>query len=331
MRSPASPSPTIASTSRFAPDVAAKSITVAASAADVLARLAAASGSVEQAPLQNGTRVRLAIRGAHVGLNVYPSKGGGAKVVFDRPDAPEADEIAVLLEGAPSAPKARKAASTAIEPVLPEVKAWIGSDESGKGDYFGPLVVAAVALTFDNWRVLQALGVQDSKSLSDARASALASQIRTAFPNKVVVIGNRRYNDLWREMGSVNRLLAWAHARAIEDVIDLAPQATAAVADQFGDESLIRNALMRKGRDLQLVQMHRAERDPAVAAASLLARAEFLRRLDALSRDAGVTLPKGASPAVETVARALVRQRGEDVLHDVAKMHFKTTQRVVGA
>jgi ribonuclease HIII len=213
--------------------------------------------------------------------------------------------------------------------VLPEARAWIGSDESGKGDYFGPLVVAAVALTFDNWRVLQALGVQDSKSLTDARASSLASQIRTAFPNKVVVIGNPRYNDLWQEMGSVNRLLAWAHARAIEDVTDLAPDATAAVADQFGDESLIRNALMRKGRDLQLVQMHRAERDPAVAAASILARAEFLRRLDALSREAGVKLPKGASPAVEAVARALVASRGQGVLRDLAKVHFKTTQRVI--
>jgi len=86
---------------------------------------------------------------------------------------------------------------------------------------------------------------------------------------------------------------------------------------------------MRKGRDLQLVQMHRAERDPAVAAASILARAEFLRRLDALSRDAGVKLPKGASPAVEATARALVASRGRDVLRDVAKVHFKTTQRVI--
>jgi len=309
--------------------VAPKSITVAASAPEVLARLTGASDTIEQSPLQNGTRVRLAIKGASVGLNIYPAKAGGAKVVFDRADTPEADEIAALLGGSPSAPKSKKAASIEIEPVLPDARGWIGSDESGKGDYFGPLVVAAVALTFDNWRALQALGVQDSKSLSDARASSLASQIRTAFPNKVVVIGNRRYNDLWEEMGSVNRLLAWAHARAIEDVTDLAPEATAAVADQFGDESLIRNALMRKGRDLQLVQMHRAERDPAVAAASILARAEFLRRLDALSRDAGVKLPKGASPAVEATARALVASRGRDVLRDVAKVHFKTTQRVI--
>ncbi|MEX0750127.1 MAG: hypothetical protein WD359_04890, partial [Dehalococcoidia bacterium] len=199
--------------------MAAKSITVAATAPDVLTRLAAAADSMEQAPLQNGTRVRLSMKGASVGLNVYPSKDGGAKVVLDPADAPEADAIAALLEGAPSAAKTRKPAGTTIEPVLPEARAWIGSDESGKGDYFGPLVVAAVALTFDNWRVLQALGVQDSKSLSDSRSASLAAQMRTAFPNKVVVVGNRRYNELWEEMGSVNRLLAWAHARALSAVL----------------------------------------------------------------------------------------------------------------
>jgi ribonuclease HIII len=310
--------------------LAAKSITVALDAGAVLSRLTVASDSIEQAPLQNGTRVRLVMHGAAVALNVYPSKGGGTKVVFDRAETPQADEIAALLEGAPSTPRTRKTPSGAVEPLLPDAGSWIGSDESGKGDYFGPLVVAAVALTHENWRVLEALGVMDSKSLTDARAAALAAEIRPAFPNKVVVVGNRRYNELWREMGSVNRLLAWAHARAIEDVIDLAPGATAAVADQFGDESLIRNALMRKGRELRLVQEHRAERDPAVAAASILARAEFLRRLDALSRQSGLKLPKGASPAVETVARALVQRRGADVLQDVAKVHFKTTTRVLG-
>jgi len=309
--------------------LAPKSIAVTASARDVLAQLATRDASLQQSPLQNGTRVRLTLDGVPVSLNVYPGRDGGTKVVFDRPGTREADAVAELLGGVAAPTKKSRAASAAVAPVLAGVASWIGSDESGKGDYFGPLVAAAVAVTADNWRVLDALGVQDSKSLSDARASALALQIRTALPCKVVVIGNRRYNELWEEMGSVNRLLAWAHARAIECVIELAPAATAAVADQFGDESLIRNALMRKGRDLQLVQMPRAERDPAVAAASVLARAEFLRRLDTLSREAGVRLPKGASLAVHTTARALVQQRGADVLRDIAKVHFKTTQQIL--
>jgi ribonuclease HIII len=310
--------------------VAAKSITVARDATSVLDALASyASGALEQSPLQNGTRVRVSTPGGVLGLNVYPSKGGGCKVVFDRPDTPEADEIAALLGGEASTPVARKVAGTTIEPVLEGVECWAGSDESGKGDYFGPLVVAAVVVTRENWRTLEALGVRDSKGLTDTRARSLAGELRDAFPNRVVTILPAAYNRLWEQMGSVNRVLAWAHARAFEDVLEQAPEATSVVADQFGDEQLIRGALFRRGRDVRLVQMHRAERDPAVAAASLLARAEFPRRLEALGRAQGVRLPKGASPAVEAAARTLVAARGPDVLTEVAKRHFKTTQRVL--
>ncbi|MEK7693377.1 MAG: ribonuclease HIII [Chloroflexota bacterium] len=313
--------------------MAPKSITIAAHADRVLAQLdeyATANASIlERLPLQNGARIKLNLTDGSVGLNLYPSKGGGCKIVFDQPASEHADAIAALVSGTPSAVKASKSAGTTIEPVLPDAACWVGSDESGKGDYFGPLVVAAVALTQTNWRVLAELGVQDSKNLTDARASALAGQIRDAFPNEVITIMPPRYNELWAKFRNVNRLLAWAHARAIENVIEKAPDATAAVADQFGDESLIRDALFKRGREVRLVQMPRAERDPAVAAASILARAEFLRRLDQRGRQAGVRLPKGASSQVDAVARAIVAQRGPDALHAIAKTHFKTTQRVI--
>lgn len=313
--------------------MAARSITVPAnpaSALDAIDDYAREEGGFsERGPLQNGTRVKLRAASFTLGLNVYPSKTGGCKIVFDQPDTPQADVIAARLSATPSVIKPSKSAATTIEPALPAVARWVGSDESGKGDYFGPLVVAAVALTQQNWRVLEALGVQDSKNLSDPRATSLAPQIREAFPCEVVVILPRRYNELWREFGNVNRLLAWAHARAIEQVLARAPEATAVVADQFGDESLIRKALFKRGREVQLVQMPRAERDPAVAAASILARAEFLRRLEQLSRRAALRLPKGASAQVEATARALVAARGPDVLDEFAKRHFKTTQRVL--
>ncbi len=313
--------------------MAAKSVTVDAGADAALAaldRYAVQQGAtIERAPLQNGTRVRLRMASGVAGVNVYPSKGGGCKLVFDQPESDVADEIAALLSSRPSAVKAGKSAGSAVGPVLADAACWIGSDESGKGDYFGPLVVAAVALTSDNWRVLDELGVQDSKNLTDARATSLAAEIKAAFPHEVIAIMPPRYNELWTKMGNVNRVLAWAHARAIENVAALEPRAVAAVADQFGDESLILDALFKKGRELRLVQMPRAERDPAVAAASILARAEFLRRLDQIGRRVGVRLPKGASAAVEAAARALVSSGGAGVLDEVAKVHFKTTQRVV--
>jgi ribonuclease HIII len=314
--------------------MAPKTLVLAESADAVQAKLAAYARddghALEASPLQNGVRLKLGIGGERVGLSLYPSKGGGSKVVFDRQDTRGANAIANLLGGTGSAPGKRKAAGGPVEPVLSDVPAWIGSDESGKGDYFGPLVVAAVALTVENWRVLPELGVRDSKALSDARATDLAVQIRESFPHEVVVIMPPRYNQLWQKMGSVNKILAWAHGRAIENVAEKSSVATAAVADQFGDEALIRNALFEKGRDLRLVQMPRAERDPAVAAASVLARAEFLRRLDRLGRSAGVRLPKGASSQVDAMARALVKAKGRGFLGEIAKVHFKTTQRVIG-
>ena len=273
--------------------MAAKSITIAADAGRVTAQLeeyaAAHAATLQRSHLQNGARFKLELElgGAGVGLNLYPSKGGGCKIVFDQPLSDHADAIAAFVSGTKSVAKSSKSAGTTIEPVLSDAVCWVGSDESGKGDYFGPLVIAAVALTQENWRVLVELGVQDSKNLTDARATSIADQVRDAFPNEVLTIMPPRYNELWAKFGNLNRLLAWAHARAIENVIEKAPQATAAVADQFGDESLIRNALFERGREVRLVQMPRAERDPAVAAASILARAEFLRRLDQLGRVAG--------------------------------------------
>ncbi len=158
--------------------MAPKSITIAAHADRVLAQLGeyadANASALERLPLQNGARIKLSTPGGPIGLNLYPSsKGGGCKIVFDQPASEHADAIAALVSGAPSAVKASKSAGATIEPVLPDAACWVGSDESGKGDYFGPLVVAAVALTQANWRVLAALGVQDSKNLTDARVAAM--------------------------------------------------------------------------------------------------------------------------------------------------------------
>jgi ribonuclease HIII len=103
-----------------------------------------------------------------------------------------------------------------------------------------------------------------------------------------------------------------------------------AIADKFGDERLILNALQEKGRTIVLEQRHKAESDLAVAAASILARAEFLIRLKRLSDEIGTTLPKGASHTVELAGRMIVKKHGEERLGSVAKLHFKTTQAVLG-
>ncbi len=204
----------------------------------------------------------------------------------------------------------------------------IGMDESGKGDYFGPLVVTAVFVDATTESELRLMQVRDSKKISDGRILELAPDIRAICPHSVVVIGPQRYNELYRKIKNLNRLLAWGHARALENVLERV-ECGLAIADQFGDERLIRHALQEKGRSVRLVQMPRAESDVAVAAASIVARAEFLLRLKRLSDEVGTTLPKGASPAVELAARMIVKRHGQERLKSVAKLHFKTTQAVL--
>jgi ribonuclease HIII len=211
----------------------------------------------------------------------------------------------------------------------PQSTGQIGIDESGKGDYFGPLVIAGVFATPTQEQQLRALGVRDSKLLSDTKATSLSAQIRSTCVHTLVVIGPERYNSLYGSLKNLNRLLAWGHARAIENLLEQVA-CDRVVADQFGDERFLHNALMTKGRSVQLIQKHRAEEEIAVAAASIVARAEFLRRLQELGSRHGVALPKGASEAVITAGKGFVQKHGAEALGQVAKLHFRTTDRVLG-
>ncbi len=206
---------------------------------------------------------------------------------------------------------------------------WIGIDESGKGDYFGPLVIAAVHVTPRLAEDLRALHVRDSKKIADSVIRTLEVDIKTLCRHSVIAIGPERYNDLYGKIRNLNRLLAWGHAKALETLLEQVP-CERAIADQFGDERLILNALQEKGRQITLEQRHKGEEDIAVAAASIVARAEFVRRLERLAAQWGMPLPKGASQAVEVAAKAVVKKYGRDGLAKVAKLHFKTTTAVLG-
>lgn len=203
----------------------------------------------------------------------------------------------------------------------------IGVDESGKGDYFGPLVIAACFV--DDWHLAELDGVRDSKKLTDQVAAKLAETIRRTCPHSIVAIGPTKYNELYSRHRNLNKLLSWGHAQAIENVLEKQPS-TLAISDQFGDPSYIRWLLDKKGHAIELRSLVRAESDIAVAAASVLARAEFLRRLSKLSEEYGISLPKGASQAVIEAGKAYVNRHGAAALGKVAKLHFKTTDSVLG-
>lgn len=225
------------------------------------------------------------------------------------------------------------------EQLNPELLApRIGVDESGKGDFFGPLCVAGVYVNAEVVKEWKAAGVRDSKAIgSDKRINEIARIIRATrgCVYTVVPIGNEAYNRLYAKMRSVNSILAWGHARVIENLLGLAqkmiPPPVRAISDQFAhSKEVVQKAMMALGRDLQLVQRHKAEADLAVAAASILARDEFVTRLHRLGQQYGVHLPKGASVEVENAARAFIEKHGAANLGKIAKMHFRTAFRVQG-
>lgn len=210
----------------------------------------------------------------------------------------------------------------------------IGTDESGKGDYFGPLVSAAVYVDKHTAKLLELEGVRDSKKLSDRKNEELAEKIIEICKDKcsIIEILPEKYNDLYdqfiREKKNLNTLLAWGHAKAIEELLSKV-DCNNAIADQFADERFILSKLQEKGKKLNLIQMHKAEENIAVAAASILARARFLQKLSKLSSEFRIDFPKGASANVINNAKAFVATYGENSLRKVAKLHFKTTKQVL--
>ena len=206
-----------------------------------------------------------------------------------------------------------------------------GIDESGKGDFFGPLVIAGVCVNAETGKKLRELGVCDSKLIhSSAKITKLAESIRSiaAGSYSSVMLMPETYNRLYEQIGNLNRLLAWGHARIIENLLEQNPECPRMLSDKFGSEHLIRNALMKRGRQIVLEQETKAERDVAVAAASILARDGFLRGMKKLDELCKCELPRGAGPQVKRAGSELIKNHGREILRSCAKLHFKTAQEI---
>jgi ribonuclease HIII len=206
-----------------------------------------------------------------------------------------------------------------------------GVDESGKGDFFGPLVIAGVYVDPGISRKLLDAGVVDSKRIgSDARIRELAKTIRKSSGGLVetVLIGPEKYNQLQAKFGNLNRLLGWGHARVIENLLAKKPDCPRSLSDQFADARVIQQSLFQHGRKIDIEQRPRAEADIAVAAASILAREAFIDWLDRRGKLLGLRLPRGASGEVKETAKKLVDKDDAGILREVAKVHFRTAHEV---
>ena len=204
----------------------------------------------------------------------------------------------------------------------------LASDESGKGDYFGPLVTAAVYVEAGQLKQLEALGVQDSKNLVDEQIRDMAPQLMQILSYQVDVLMPREYNKEYDKLGNLNTLLATRHTRCIQYLYEAHPKVSQILVDQFANPTCIKKELPKNIPSKLLSQTTRAERFLPVAAASILARYHFVIALSELSRSIRSKLPKGCSNHTVNTARRIYKDFGNAILHKVAKTHFSITKQI---
>jgi ribonuclease HIII len=263
-------------------------------------------------------------------IRIYQNKKGVLKIDYSQLKGGEnAANVQSLIEGKRLSPESMMPDNKGSELGFP----IIGTDESGKGDYFGPLVSAGVYVDEATAKDLIAHGVRDSKTIADSKILELAREIIKKSHGffSIIEVSPERYNALYdqfiKENKNLNTLLAWGHAKALEEILSKV-DCKVAIADKFADEKFILSKLQEKGKKLKLIQMHKAEQNIAVAAASVLARARFLEKLHRLSDEYKTDLSKGVSRKVIDNAKKFVEMYGKDALQKVAKIHFKTTAEV---
>ena len=259
--------------------------------------------------------------GGKVSLNVFFGKKGNKIVLQGNKDLTLYKKISDIIFGE----KLLNDDKLDSEPSYP----YIGTDESGKGDYFGPLVIAGVYITPITGGQLKSLGIRDSKELSDLQINQLAQEI---IQNKeiifnVVLISPEKYNQLYKRMGNLNWMLGWAHARVIENLLSKC-ECDEVISDKFGNEKIILDSLQQKGRTVNLTQVTKAERFIAVAAASILARDAMVKWFITQNKKYKQKIPKGSSSEVENAAKNILEKYGEEELNRLVKLHFKTSNKI---
>ncbi len=210
-----------------------------------------------------------------------------------------------------------------LEAVFPR----LGCDEVGKGDFFGPLVACGAIITEQNYPLFS--GIRDSKKMTDKRIGAVAPELMSKIPHALVKIGPTKYNELYARFKNINAILGWAHARVIQNLLEQGHKPAAVIVDQFGPEFRVLSNLREVDYDKRRIFFFvRGEADPAVAAASVIARHVFLREMNTLSERLGVRIPLGAGAPVDLAAVSIQKKFGREIFRDYAKLHFKNFSKM---
>jgi ribonuclease HIII len=300
-------------------------------------------------PMQDGEQFEITHGSQRAIVNYYPKRG---KIVVGGPNSPLRDALKTWVTGTVQPTSAPPVQSTAYRAEGSEAKAeqrflmtgtpiitgsHIGIDESGKGDWFGPLVIAAVFASEDTHQALQAAGVRDSKLLNVPTIQRLASQIEDIVPldqRYILTLEPGSYNQMYDQYKNINLLLADLYAQVAQEVWK-ATHASLIVCDQFSKNADRLESSFAAKQLPSPIQRHHAESTSiAVATASILASAAFTAALEQLGRVASMDspLPRGASDVsrLEAAARQIVKRHGIDALGLYAKLNFKPIQALLG-
>jgi len=206
-----------------------------------------------------------------------------------------------------------------------------GSDEAGKGDFFGPLITAGFCLdSVDTRNDLIDMGVCDSKKLNDVQISALAKKLHAKYKNNISIMrpAVEKYNSLYASFKNLNILLGWSHAMVMEELRDRFPLINLAIFDKFAEQGVVVRFL-KKHKDLNVEALvHGEDHDIAIAAASIIARDCFVRKMSDLSQKFDMKIPLGAGNIVIKVGKEFIKKHGKENLVNVCKTHFKTIQEL---
>ena len=217
-----------------------------------------------------------------------------------------------------------------IEVEIPSDIASVGSDEVGTGDYYGPIVVTASFVSKDNIPFLNELGVRDSKKLSDEQILKIVPKIIKKIPYKTIMLSNKEYNDNYGKDMNMNKIKAVLHNKVLTEMVK-DNDYDYIVVDQFESEKSYYNHLSDVPNPLKGITFITKAEDKclSVAVSSLISRYIFIKEMDKLGDKYGIFLPKGANYYVEDVGIKLVNKYGEKILHDIAKLNFSNTDRIL--
>lgn len=204
-----------------------------------------------------------------------------------------------------------------------------GSDEVGTGDYFGPVCVCASIVRQSDVALLEELGVKDSKQITDADILQHAPALMARLPHSLLIVNNRKYNEVHKTT-NLNAIKAKLHNQAYVNLAAKTELPVLRIIDQFTPESSYYRYLQGQKTVIGQIRFETKAENKylSVAASSMIARYAFLKSMEAMEQEYGMEFVKGASSAVDQCARAFVKRYGMEKLGDVAKLHFKNTEKL---